>query len=74
MPSSKIERVVVISHDAFGRWSLVRKPAPRGRTECGWCGQKAKWLYGTLDDGLYSQPSWDKHVFCSIGCRRSYFL
>lgn len=61
---------VTISHDAFGRWSLLRRSA---QGECDWCCAAARWEYGTESDGLYSRTHWDGRQFCSSDCRRAYY-
>lgn len=60
-----------ISHDPFGRFSIMRRKAPEG-AQCKWCGQKAKYEYGTERDDR-GRTDWDGKYFCSLGCRKSYF-
>jgi hypothetical protein len=40
---------------------------------CQWCGQNSKgklYRYGTLSPML--RQDWDTHLFCSVGCFRTY--
>lgn len=69
------ENVVSISHDPFARGGLVRRTLPlTDRQDCAWCGRPGKFEYGWHADDK-AHPSWaaGEHLFCSVGCYRSYF-
>jgi hypothetical protein len=63
-------KTVTIKHDAFGRFETVRTKA---EGECAWCGQPAKFAYGTRNDGVFTKLAMDRKVFCSMPCRMQYF-
>lgn len=64
-----------IRHDAFARFSVVRERLPYNNAECASCGQRARFMYGTVSDGdLRGRIGWAQGRFCSIGCARSYGL
>ena len=63
---------VQVSHDAFGRWCLMRErvedPAP-----CQWCGEHpGRFRYGSKSDGYGASVEWGSHTFCCIDCYRSH--
>jgi len=61
-----------LSHDAFGRFSVVRKNAGNG--ECEFCGQKKKlYYYGTQSDSINGKTDFYSKKFCSVGCFRNYY-
>ena len=70
---------VEIAHDGFARQSLVREtirqPHADGRT-CDWCGQNPHgrlFRYGNQPESISGRIDWDgNHLFCSVGCYRSY--
>lgn len=69
---------VQVSHDPFGRYSIIRKVVEPYRNDtCEWCGQLRKggnlFRYGTESDSIGGGTSWDSELFCSISCRRSYW-
>lgn len=65
----------VISHDAFARYELIRQTVETS-SSCTWCGNRRNggklFQYGTLDDGVYTYPNWQRAYFCSISCMRMY--
>lgn len=63
---------IQISHDPFGRFSIVRRKIWQG--SCSWCGHLvAKWQYGTHhDDKPLNQINWHDGQFCSKSCHDSY--
>ena len=62
---------VQIRHDAFGRYTLLRREGRLG--ECDYCGQKGRtFQYAYQEDDDWTGPEWDKHYFCHIGCFRSF--
>lgn len=72
---------VTISHDAFGRWCLLRESVAavdviRQSLSCSWCGGRRPagglFRYGTAPDDAPGRISWDRRLFCSVGCYRSY--
>lgn len=62
---------VTISHDAFGRYEIVRRSSGTGRT-CRECGQPARFQYTAHADDNPRLPIWTDYVFCSVGCWRAY--
>jgi len=60
---------VTISHDPFGRYSIIRR---RAEGDCAWCGAPARWQYGAESDGFGARPQWQSEVFCSRGCSRAF--
>lgn len=66
-----MENYITISHDPFGRFEILRRKVDHSCT-CQWCGQPAKFEYGTLNDGINTRPNWDNEAFCGIQCRRNY--
>lgn len=63
---------VTISRDPFARCDTVREKASDAG-ECAWCGQPARFRYGQHADDR-NRPSMDKRAFCSVSCRRAYYL
>ncbi|WP_419663863.1 uncharacterized protein Dvar_40920 [Desulfosarcina variabilis str. Montpellier] len=64
---------VTISRDPFGRFDTIRQTILKDeRKSCAWCGRPGRFRYGSLNDGLTTQPHFDQETFCSIGCRRAY--
>lgn len=73
-----------LSHDAFGRFSVMREsahfPDAVDAPDCEYCGMRGQktasgwrlFRYGNQSDGYGSRPQWDNHLFCSVGCYRSY--
>jgi len=69
------EQFVAINRDPFARGSQVRRTVPvTDRQSCAWCGQTgAKFEYGwQADDKAHPSLHSDQHLFCSVGCYRSY--
>lgn len=73
--------MVEISHDAFGRFSLVRRLYGLPGITCSFCGRqrkrkyvKALFQYGTERDDRPGEHnvSWHSGEFCSKGCHDSY--
>lgn len=73
---------VEISHDAFARWCLMRESVAavdviRQSLSCSWCGchrpAGGLFRYGTAPDDNPGRISWDRHTFCCVGCRRSFY-
>ena len=63
---------VTISHDAFGRWSLVRVVVPYP-DPCDWCGSRpGRFVYMAEADDRPGRPEVIKGVFCCVGCMRAY--
>jgi hypothetical protein len=60
---------VTIARDPFARVDTVREKA---EGSCAWCGQPAKFRYGSHADGIHTRPNFQKAVFCSRSCERSY--
>lgn len=64
------EKTTTISHNPFGRYSIVRRTVKR--TECGWCGQPGRFQYGSeRDDRARAEIA--PLTFCSIGCARAFY-
>ena len=65
---------VTISHDPFARESVVRETVTKHETqrECAWCGQPARFRYGTERDDSTRRASVNPKTFCSRSCARSY--
>lgn len=66
---------VQINHDPFGRFSTMRTSERAEGHTCDWCGNVRRggflFRYGTWpDDRAYI--GWDSHLFCSVGCYRTY--
>ena len=67
--------LTTITHDPFGRFEVLRRTLKKDETAfCAWCGKKARFEYGIQKDGIYTKPEMDGLAFCSIGCRRIYFI
>ena len=64
------QNFVVISHDPFARVEVIRRIVDK--TSCDWCGQPARFQYGTHSDGYGARPEFDDHTFCGIQCHRSF--
>ena len=66
--------IATISHDSFGRWSLVRVVVPAGdRYDCDWCGSMpGRFFYMVEGDDRPGRPEVIKGVFCCVGCMRAY--
>jgi len=66
--------LVTIARDPFARMDVVRETvAQHERGECSWCGQPARFRYGTANDGSRFVRSYVVgKLFCSVGCARSY--
>jgi len=65
-----------ISRDPFARTETTRTSVTVQAGEgCAWCGslngRSSLFRYTVESDGGRSWP--DTHLFCSIGCRRSYY-
>ena len=60
-----------ISRDVFARCDTVREKVAKGQ-ECAWCGQPARFRYGTHADGIMTRPSMQKRVFCGRSCERAF--
>ena len=60
---------ITIARDPFARVDIIRTKATG---ECAWCGQPAKYRYGTHADGISTRPQYQKQVFCSRSCERSH--
>lgn len=69
------QTAVQISHDPFGRFSIMRQAVDADRSTCAACGQVRRgnrlFIYGVNRDDR-GRTEWDDHKFCSIGCYRSY--
>ena len=61
-----------ISHDAFGRYEVVRHTIPASDRigTCDWCGNgPRKYRYGIVSDGdLRQRSSYTRGAFCSKSC------
>ena len=68
------EQHVSIRREPFARGDVVRRKADQG--ECDWCGRKGRlWQYGWDPDSLLpGRTAWDRESFCSIQCRRNYYM
>jgi len=64
-----MEKVVVLKHEPYWRYSIIRRHADG---ECAWCGRAARWQYGLLKDGCLTPPQWEREAFCSRSCERAY--
>jgi hypothetical protein len=65
------DKITVLSHDAFGRFDVIRRYYGMG--SCDWCGRKGKqWEYGTHSDGYGARPDFARGHFCSKGCSDNY--
>ena len=64
---------VTISRDPFSRTVLVRETITKHETrrECAWCGQPARFRYGTERDDT-GRAQINPKPFCSRSCARSY--
>lgn len=72
-----------LSHDAFGRFSIMRRNEYFTRTaECDWCGRPGRttskgyklFQYGYQADSLASKTDWEKKYFCSKPCHDAYYV
>lgn len=61
-------KTTTISRDVFARCETVREKASG---ECAWCGQPARFRYGTHHDDK-AKPSMGKRVFCGRSCERAF--
>ena len=59
-----------IARDPFARTETVRRRLPCD-SECSWCGNVARFEYGTETDG--GRRFTDGKYFCSASCRRDYY-
>jgi hypothetical protein len=67
-----MHRLVSISRDPFARCETVRARIVAA-AECAWCGQPARFRYGTLEDSrLSGRADMQRQVFCSRSCQRDY--
>ena len=72
--------VVEISHEPFGRFSVVRR-VHTDLVSCDYCGgyrlrqgqEQKPFEYGTESDSRPGRPSWDDRVFCCLACRQAYY-
>jgi hypothetical protein len=66
--------VIQLSHDAFGRFSVMRESVPGYGKDCACCGANRKTLfrYGIELDGYGARTNWLKGVFCNVSCARDY--
>jgi len=64
-----MKTTTTISRDPFARCETVRQKASG---ECAWCGQPARFRYGTHADGITTRPSMGKRVFCGRSCERAF--
>jgi len=75
---------VAISHDAYGRFEIVREIiVVNHKNTCDWCGQNGRrykagpslsrlFRYGTAQDDRPGRVNWTKGMFCSAACWRMY--
>lgn len=69
---------VQVRRDPFAREDLMREAigAKMHSTTCAWCGQTRKhgglFHYGVSRDDR-PEIAWDSKLFCSIGCRDTYY-
>ena len=69
-----------VSHDAFGRWALMRESLSAselgGSVTCAECGNRnghnGLFRYGSESDGYGARVNWDSRLFCSVQCYRDY--
>jgi len=61
--------IISISRNPFARSNTVRQKASG---TCAWCGQPAKFRYGTHADGITTRACWQKQVFCGRCCERTF--
>lgn len=66
-----MSKLVSIHRNPFARSETVRERISFA-AECAWCGQPAKFRYGTHADGIATRPNMQQRVFCSRSCERSY--
>ena len=71
----------VLSHDAYGRFEVLRKSVQTKIITCAWCGRRGKerkdgshtlYRYGNVSDGYGARENWDGHLFCGKSCYESY--
>lgn len=68
------QTVTVISRDPFAREELVRVTDRFGGT-CAACGSRpGRFRYGVSPDSVGARTSWDARTFCSVECRRSFYI
>ena len=64
--------IATISHDSFGRWSLVRVVVPYPDS-CDWCGSRpGRFAYMVGADDRPGRISPIRGAFCSVGCMRAF--
>jgi hypothetical protein len=68
---------VQVRRDPFARMTMYRKVVFAFLKSCAWCGRFRKtprlFCYGWEQDGINTQIEWDKHLFCSIECRDTFY-
>ena len=64
--------VVVLSHDGFGRFSILRRLVPKSEREpCAFCGQMGKYQYGYEPEDS-CREYFSPEIFCSKSCYDAY--
>ena len=68
-------KVTILKNDPFARMSIVRCLIPtEDRGYCMWCGEPARFAYGTWQDGLNTKPEFSDYQFCSKNCHNAYYF
>lgn len=62
-------KTVTVSRDPFARRETVRRVVVTDY-ECAACSRRARFQYGTQDDGLGARIHWDPVLVCSLACHR----
>jgi hypothetical protein len=66
---------VQIARDPFARHDVIRRQEQPGQLQrCAWCGNRNHndklYRYGVWEDG--GRVRFQRELFCSVGCMRSY--